>query len=169
MVALFGKYSTTRPWVIVLAWVALGGFASLLAPNWDQNSQDDDVRFLPARCASVRGFSLLSEAFPDDVSASRLILSFERETGELSPSDFALVDTIVSALSEYRLTHPEWKMGRIVSHRDPFLGKRLVSRDGKCTLVQVPLSTPYLANQTRLAVAEAEKVLQIALKEWSQD
>lgn len=164
MVAFLGRFSTTRPWMIVLAWVLLGVVASFLAPDWDRNSQDDDVRFLPARCASVRGFALLSEAFPQDVSASRLILSFERETEELSAADFALVDRVVLALSEFRTNHPEWKMGRIVSHRDPFLGKRLVSRDGKCTLVQVPLATPYLANQTRLAVDEAEKVLQTALK-----
>src|SRR5207247_2102890 len=45
---------------------------------------------------------------------------------------------------------------RVSSHRDPFLGKRLVSTDRKCTLIQVSLDTPYLALQTRASVDRAE-------------
>lgn len=159
MYAFLGKLSTTRPWLVAMAWLGLGIGASLLAPNWDRNSQDDDVRFLPERCASVRGFQLLEEAFPRDVSACRLILSIEREDRALDAVDFAFVDRLVSKLNEFRGDHPDWKIGTIVSHRDPFLGKRLVSRDGFCTLVQVPLATPYLALQTRQVVDLANQVL----------
>ena len=41
-------------------------------------------------------------------------------------------------------------------HRDPFIGKRLLSDDGHCTLIQVSLGTPYLALQTRATVDRAE-------------
>lgn len=159
MYAVLGKFTTSRPWLVVLAWVGLGVATSLLAPNWERNSQDDDVRFLPARCASVRGFQLLEEAFPNDVSACKLIISIERQDRPLEANDFAMADKLVARLNTFRADHPEWKTGTIVSHRDPFLGKRLISRDGHCTLIQVPLPTPYLALQTRQAVDQARTVV----------
>ena len=165
MYAFLGKFTTTQPWLVVLAWVGLGVTASLLAPNWERNSQDDDVRFLPARCASVRGFQLLEEAFPNDVSACKLIISIERQDRPLEADDYGMVDRLVARLNAFRADHPEWKTGTIVSHRDPFLGKRLISRDGHCTLIQVPLPTPYLALQTRQAVDQAQAVVDEVLAE----
>src|SRR6185369_3734199 len=115
--------------------------------SWDKRSQDDDIRFLPARCPSVRGYQLLEKAFPQDVFASRVIFAVERGDDKLTEADLALVDLLVAELNRLRQDEPDLQIKKIYSHRDPFIGKRLLADDGRCTLIQVSLGTPYLALQ----------------------
>ena len=117
---------------------------------------DDDINFLPARCDSVRGFQLLRQAFPRDVFASRVILVAERADRPLDEADFALIDRTVDAVNGLRQAEPDLQIGRVDSHRDGLLGRRLVSADGHCTLIQVSLGTPFLALQTRTSVDRVE-------------
>src|SRR5262249_16232100 len=124
----------------------------------------DDINFLPARCDSVRGYRLLAQAFPQDVFASRLIFAVERGTGPLTRGDFALVDRCVADLEQLRADAPDLQIGRVVSHSDAFIGKRLVSADEQCTLIQVALNTPFLAWQTRGTVDRAEACLRECLR-----
>src|SRR5262249_52299518 len=71
----------------------------------------------------------------------------------------SLIDGIVADLEKLREREPELKIGRVHSHKDAFVGKRLLSKDGRCALVQVALGTPYLAMQTRTSVDRAEEVV----------
>ncbi len=151
-----GRFTTGHPWLVCAAWLALGLGLTRIAPAWDARAVDDDIGFLPARCDSVRGHALLAEAFPQDVFASRLVLALERDERPLDAADFALADRCAAALERLRAEEPSLQLGRAASHRDPFLGKRLVSADGHCTLIQVALGTPFLALQTRAAVDRAE-------------
>jgi RND superfamily putative drug exporter len=147
-----GRLATTRPWSVCLAWVAAGIILSLAAPAWDATSQDDDIHFLPDRCASVRGYQLLGKAFPQDVFASRAILALERDGGPLTGADFRLVDQCVADLVRLREEEPGLQIGGICSCRDGVIGRRLTSADQRCTLIQVSLGTPFLALQTRATV-----------------
>jgi len=147
-----GRLTTTHPWAVCIAWVAAGVVLRLLAPNWDARSQDDDIHFLPERCASVRGFHLLEKAFPQDVFASRAILAVERPNGPLTEHDYRLVDQCVTDLQALRREEPDLQIGSIWSYRDGLIGKRLISEDKSCTLIQVALATPFLALQTRATV-----------------
>src|SRR5207244_4094887 len=70
-----GRFVATHPWVVCAIWVVASGLLTTLAPKWDSRTQDDDIRFLPDRCPSVRGYQLMQEAFPDDVFASRLVFA----------------------------------------------------------------------------------------------
>src|SRR5262245_11294642 len=129
-----GRLAARHPWKVLFAWLVVGATLSLIAPRWEQNAQDDDIRFLPARCESVRGYRLLEQAFPQDVYASRVIFAIERTNKPLSDADFALVADIVADMETLRKEQPSLHLGAIHSYHDPFLGKRLVSRDGQCTL-----------------------------------
>jgi RND superfamily putative drug exporter len=148
-----------RPRLVCAAWVLLGLGVALLAPHADNKVQDDDIGFLPARCDSVRGYNLLKQAFPQDVFASRAIFALERPDRPLSSDDLTLIDDIVADLNRLRRDDPALQINRIYSHRDPFIGKRLLSADGQCTLIQVSLGTPYLALQTRSTVDRAEELV----------
>jgi RND superfamily putative drug exporter len=159
MFKYLGRLAAAHPWEICAAWVVLGVLLAVLAPSWDRRAQDDDIRFLPERCDSVRGYQLLKDAFPQDVFASRIVFAFERPDGNLGDADLTLVDELVADLNRLRESEPRLQINRIISHRDPFIGKRLLSADGKCTLVQVSLGTPYLALQTRETVDRADKVV----------
>ncbi len=152
-----GRLATTHPWSVCLAWVAAGILLSLVAPAWDTTTQDDDIHFLPDRCASVRGYQLLRKAFPQDVFASRAILAVERDGGPLTGADFRLVDQCTADLVRLREEEPGLQIGGICSYRDGVIGRRLTSADRRCTLIQVSLGTPFLALQTRAAVNRMEE------------
>src|SRR5262249_60557932 len=123
----------------------------------------DDIRFLPARCDSVRGYHLLEEAFPQDVFASRVIFAVERHDSALTENDLAIINDVIDRLNALRQEEPALQIGKINSHRDPYIGKRLLSEDGRCTLIQVSLGTPYLALQTKATADRAEACVKKAL------
>jgi RND superfamily putative drug exporter len=159
-----GRLVAAHPWKICFLWLIASVSVWATAPAWNTKAQDDDIRFLPERCPSVRGYQLLGKAFPRDVFASRLIFAFERDRA-LTVSDFAIVDRCVAALKTLRTQEPALQIGKIVSHRDFLTGKRLTSSDGKSTLVQVSLGTPFLALQTRNIVDCADTMLRSRLAE----
>src|SRR5437868_8658356 len=124
-----GRFAAAHPWLICAAWVVAGVCVTLVAPNWDSKAQDDDIRFLPARCDSVRGYRLLEQAFPQDVFASRVVFALERPAGRLTEADLALADSLVAELNRLRADEPALQIKKIYSHRDPFIGGRLLSAD----------------------------------------
>jgi RND superfamily putative drug exporter len=156
MFTRLGRLTTSHPWLVCAAWLAVGATLTLLAPRWDARAVDDDISFLPARCDSVRGYDLLRRAFPNDVFASRAILTVERDDRPLDDADFALIDRAADAVNALRRDEPGLQIGRVSSYRDAFLGQRLVSADRHCALVQVSLGTPFLALQTRTTVDRVE-------------
>src|SRR5439155_15030950 len=124
MFKLVGRLATAHPWMICAAWLLAGGAISALAPAWDSKAQDDDIRFLPDRCPSVRGYHLLEKAFPKDISQSRVIFAVERGDGPLTDADFKLVDGFVNDLNQLRQNAPELQIGQVNSYRDGFVGNR---------------------------------------------
>lgn len=164
-----GRFAVAHSWLVCSGWLLAGAVVCWLAPAWDGKAQDDDVRFLPERCASVRGYRLLEKAFPHDVFASRAIFAMERPDADLTGDDLALADAIADDLARLARDEPGLQIGKIVSPRDPFIGKRLISADGRCALVQVSLGTPYLALRTRATVDRLDAVARRRLVEWGPD
>src|SRR5665213_1272938 len=158
MFTFLGRFAARRPWLICAAWLFIGLGVAFVAPAAGHGVQDDDICFLPTRCASVRGYKLLQDAFPQELFASRVIFAVERTSAPLTEADLALVDGMAADLNRLKDNEPDLQIRRVVSHREPFLGKRMISEDGFCTLLQVSLATPYMAVQTATAVDQAEKV-----------
>jgi len=156
MFSFLGRLAVAHPIKVCVGWALLAVATTIVAPNWRNHAQDDDVRFLPAKCASVRGLQLLEQAFPQDVFASRLLFAVERPAAPLTNDDFALVDRLADELTALSKEQPELQITGIVSHREPMMGHRLVSADHHCTLIQVSLGVPYMAAQTRDTVDRAE-------------
>jgi RND superfamily putative drug exporter len=165
MFTRLGRLTTSHPWRVCAAWLLVGAALSVLAPRWDAKAVDDDITFLPARCDSVRGYQLLRQAFPQDVFASRVILTVERADRPLDAADFALVNRAAAAVNQLRHDEPDLQIGAVHSHSDSLLGRRLVSADGHCTLIQVSLGTPFLALQTRTTVDRVESAARAAFAE----
>jgi RND superfamily putative drug exporter len=161
--------AVNHPWKVCAAWIALAVALTAAAPNWRNQSQDDDIRFLPASCPSVRGFQLLEQAFPQDVFASRAVVTVERPDAPLTPDDYTLVDRMAAAVDDLRRAEPELKIGGVVSHRDGLVGSRLVSADRQSVLIQVSLGTPYMAVQTRATVDRVEERLRAVLADAGAD
>lgn len=156
MFKMLGRLATRYPWTLCAFWLVTAVCVAWIAPKWESTAQDDDIRFMPARTDSVRGYRLLEKSFPKDVYASRIIFTFERPDRKLDDQDFRLIDDLVAELDALRQAEPDLKLGKILSYRDPYIGKRLVSEDRQCTLIQVGLGSPYLALKTQVAVDRAE-------------
>jgi RND superfamily putative drug exporter len=165
MFSFLGRLAVAHPIKVCAGWLALAVAVTLLAPDWRNHAQDDDVRFLPAKSASVRGLQLLEKAFPQDVFASRLLFALERPDGPLTKEDFELVDRLAGELTALSKSQPELQITGVVSYREPLMGHRLVSSDKQCTLLQVSLGVPYMATQTRDTVDKAEARLRPILAE----
>ncbi len=156
MFDFLGRLAITHHWKICAAWLAVAVGLFVAAPAWNTKTQDEDVRFLPERCPSVRAYHLLAKAFPSDVYASRAVFALERADRRLTDRDFALVDRLAGELEHLRRAEPDLRIGGIASYRDLAIGKRLTSADGRCTLIQVSLGAPFLAEQTRVTMDRAE-------------
>ncbi len=166
MFQFLGRIASEHPWKILCAWVIAAISLTALAPDWKSQSQDDDIRFLPADTPSVRAFRLLERAFPDDVSASKAIIAVERDDRPLSADDFTLVDHLVDGLRDLRNERPELRIVSVGAYRDGPVGARLISADRRCTLIVLSLSTPYLAMQNSAeAVDAADSRLRTAMAE----
>ena len=134
MFKTLGRFSTQYPWLICAAWILIGAGVTFIAPPAGHGVQDDDIRFLPARCPSVRGYQLLEQAFPQDVFASRVIFAVERTDAPLTDADLNLVDRMAGDLDRLKRDEPALQIGKILSYKEAFIGKRLLSDDGHCTL-----------------------------------
>ena len=154
-----GHFAAQKSWLICAAWLVIGAALTVVAPAWDTQTQDDDVRFVPERFTSVRAYQLLEKAFPKDVFASRVVFALEREHSVLTSEDFQLVQTLVKELDQLRQAKPDLKIGKIESFQSGLVGWRMISADQQCTLIQVSLDTPYLANATQQVVERMEEVV----------
>ena len=158
MFRFIGRLTSYHPWAFVCGWIVIAVFVGVVAPNWDRNSQDDDIRALPEYCPSVKGYKLLEEAFPGDVFASNLVLAFERIDSPLDEDDFKAIDAIRDALEKLRHDEPSLAIQAIHAPADPILGRKLKSADSRCALVKVQLQSPYMAVQTRFTVDRIDEV-----------
>src|SRR5512132_1202998 len=113
MFNLLGRLTTNHPWKVCALWLLAGAALMWVAPDWKQRAQDDDIRFLPERCDSVRGYKLLEQAFPQDVYASRVIFAIERDDAPLSAEDLKLVDELVAEATKLREENPDLQIGRV--------------------------------------------------------
>ena len=158
MYSRFGEFVAKRwPWVL-LAWLALAGTTRWLAPAWDQVTRDGDLAYLPPSMTSVRGQQLLEEAFPDQRSRSQFVLVLEREGEKLGPKDFLFAHGLAERFAvdgDHGLPIVD-----VWDSRHPLLGSKLVSRDGRATMV-VLLTSPEFASTSHIAsLAEVEKTLE---------
>lgn len=160
-----GRLAASHPWKIVAFWLLLAAALTALAPTGGAQTQDDDVRFLPPQYPIVRGLAVMEKAFPNDIAASRAIITVERADSRLSPADFDFAAGLAERLRQLRESEPSLAITNVAHFRDPVLGKRLVSEDGQCTLISVSLATPYLALQTRDSVNRIHALVKESLAE----
>ena len=104
--------------MVCASWLVAAVGLFYAAPAWDTKAQDDDIRFLPDRCASVRGYHLLEKAFPQDVFASKAVFVIElpgegcvgvlgvRYLYFLNMPDWAYTESVQATFAKWG--HDEW-------------------------------------------------------------
>jgi len=140
-------HAVSAHWLLVLiAWLAVPLAVHQAAPSWDSLVADGEAAYLPAAMSSVRGATLLADAFPDAHSLSEVVLVVARPGGALTRADYALADRLVERLtSSHDSASP---VTSVLSHATPLLGPELVSpvgRFGQATLIVISLRTEMAA------------------------
>jgi RND superfamily putative drug exporter len=70
-----------RGWpFLLLGWVVIAFVTEHFAPPWDQVAQDKEFDFLPENLPSRQAEAIYAKAFPEDRTASNLVLVLSRET-----------------------------------------------------------------------------------------
>ncbi len=173
--AFLGRTVTRYPWYFVGGWVLLLGIVVWASPGWQEGCQDDDIRFMPERCLSVRGYDLLQRAFPREVYGSRLIVCMERQGTPLVEEDDQCFHRLHQEIEALRHEQPQLGIRHVRGPLDPLIGSRLRSADGHCALLIIGLETPFLAQRTRQALEMLEGRVRpifdehLKLRGWSSD
>src|SRR5438105_14751121 len=70
-----GHFAAYQSWIVCAGWLIAGVALTIVAPAWDTQTQDDDVRFVPERFPSVRASTLSLKALPAAVFARTSVFS----------------------------------------------------------------------------------------------
>lgn len=90
----------TRHWLWVLvAWGVLLVAARLVAPPWDQVTEDGDFQYLPTECPSVAGQEVLETRFPNLFARSHMVVIVGRHEPPGSEIDLAAAYDVARRLT----------------------------------------------------------------------
>ena len=92
-----GRLSTRRPWLTVLAWLAVAGVLNLAVPQLETVVARDATAFVPSDTPAARGFEVMDEAFGSGEAASVAFVVVERDRS-LEPADVAWLGDLADRL-----------------------------------------------------------------------
>jgi RND superfamily putative drug exporter len=177
-----------RAWPFVLiAWVVLLVALAIKAPPWAQVAGDREFAFLPADAPSRQAADMLAKAFPDNHSASNIVLVLrrsddspeslardERFTEEtLEPALRQIADESGGLASEPRPSDqplfsdepqpaksgPKPVVSRIRTPNAPSGGAFLVSPDRRALLVEIELTNEFLSAENWPTITKVEQLI----------
>jgi len=94
--AFLGRLASRRPWFVIGAWVVITVLLVLFAPKVD--STTDQADFLPDKYESIKAYSLIDTAFPEQQDSGATIV-FDRTDGDpLTEADVAEIQEVVGGL-----------------------------------------------------------------------
>ncbi|HEV3444183.1 MAG TPA: MMPL family transporter, partial [Gemmataceae bacterium] len=177
-----------RGWPLVLiGWGALLLACRLMAPPWSEIAQDKEFDLLPADTPSRRAAEIFAKAFPEEQSASNIVLVLhqsgapqlernlkfiedvlepglrriaEAEGGlasEVAPSDEPLFGDQGAPSAEPKRRSI---IARIRTPNAPGLGALLISEDKQALLVLLELTTDFLAKGNWPTIAKVEELVE---------
>jgi RND superfamily putative drug exporter len=175
-----------RGWLLfLLAWGAILLACWLTAPAWNDVAQDKEFELLPADSPTRRAAEIYAKAFPDDQTASNIVLILNRDNSPQVESDKKFVEDVLEpglrkvaaaegGLGQQAATENEPLFGddqappkpdqqpiiaRIRTPNAPGLGALLVSEDQRAMLVVMELTTDFLAKRNWPIISKVEELV----------
>ncbi|MEV5241984.1 MMPL family transporter [Streptomyces cinnamoneus] len=98
MFGRIGRFSVTRPWLTIVAWIVAAVALSALAPSL--KSTDDQADFLPSHYESVQAGKLQERSFPQREQTAATIVFQRSDEGKLTDGDKAAVAKVAKGLQD---------------------------------------------------------------------
>jgi RND superfamily putative drug exporter len=149
----------SRGWpVFLVGWLLLIGWASLVAPAWDEVAASGQFTFLPKDVPSNRGKELLERAFPQDLPTSNIVLVLSRDDDQVLREEdrHFIIKVLRPALEQLGKS----SVTRIRSLEDKGEGELLKSADQEATLVVVELAGEFLSSRDWPTIEKVEQIVQ---------
>ncbi|HWL74158.1 MAG TPA: MMPL family transporter, partial [Burkholderiaceae bacterium] len=148
----------TRHWLaVIIAWGALLIGLRVVAPRWDDVTNDGDVAYLPAEMPTLQAERLRAEAFPEQRAKSQIVVVLARSDRRLNDDD---LDFAAAVSQRFRQVAEELGALEVWDPDDEVVGRKLVSRNRQAALVVVQLPHEFAAvrnievlEQVRSAIA----------------
>ena len=157
------------PVVLVVWLVALlfsdgllkGKFRQFNLPAWKDLVQDGEFAYLPKEVQSLVGEKLLSNAFPQDLLKSSVVIIVRRENqnNKLSQEDFDYIENELRPELEKIKARPGSLISSIKTPQDKLIGQLLEISDQRAALVIVALTSEFLFEANRGTVIAIEEML----------
>jgi RND superfamily putative drug exporter len=178
-----------RAWPLLLAgWALLLLLTWYFAPAWEGLAQDQESAFLPPDTPSRRAAAVFARAYPEDRSASNIVLVLHRAGGEggSREGDLKFIEDVLEprlrgiAEEEGGLAYeikPDDEplfpdeaapakpparrsiIARVRTPNAPGYGALLVSPDGQALLADVELTTDYASRRNWPVIAKVENLV----------
>jgi RND superfamily putative drug exporter len=174
--------------LILLGWGALLLSSWLAAPSGEEFAQDKEFSFLPENAPSRRAAQVYATAFPDEQSASNIVLVLHRAASDAAQRerDLAFIENVLepglrqiaaaegglagrAAPSDEPLFVDEEApaapaqqrsvISRIRTPNAPGTGALLISPDGRALLVVLELTTDHGSSRNWLTIAKVEALI----------
>ncbi len=102
MFDMFAKMVTRWWWAVILFWVAITAGVKLVAPNWDDITNDGDLAYLPETLPSYVGEKLLEKAFPQDRAKSQMAVVIARNDDPLETNDLDVANDVARRFKNFQ-------------------------------------------------------------------
>jgi len=170
---MFDRLGTfvSRRWLLVLlCWAALVAVGGWIAPRWEDVTHDGDFAYLPPEMTSVRGQTLLEEAFPNSAFKSQIVLVVSRRGKKLAGADYEVASRLLEKLRPG--IGPGKPITNVWSYDDSIVGDKLISpprAKGQALLIVLQLRTEFMAIDNMRLLAEIYDMLNHTRYEISKD
>lgn len=153
MFQVIGRLADRYRVQIILAWVVAAVAITLLAPNLEEVTSNDQSNFLPKDAASKIGNNLVNQYFPTQASNGSIVVVFEATNG---------THVTDAAHSAYIAAFSDWLVGErqpphIAMVQSPTLhpeaASALIAPDEQVAMVVVGVSTTALEERRELLAA----------------
>jgi len=143
--------AATRGWMaLIVLWIIAAGWLAVKAPEFSEVASSTEANFLPPESDSVKAKELLDRYFPQDSFSSRAVIALERE-GRLTGKDFRFIAELTRWIEQDAGLK---NIAKVISAANaPYLKEKLVSADGKASLIIVNLTTVFISKESQAAVS----------------
>lgn len=157
-----GRFAHDHRWIVIGAWIVAAIALRVAAPPWRDVARDSDLGELPAHTTTYQAARLNAKAFPDDRTASQIVVAFVRSDQPLTPADRQAALRVAAQLGKL----PDLPLvGEVWTEKTPVIGDMLTSPGGHAVQVVARLSNDFMAVDNMRLMGEVERLVDDARRE----